>query len=218
MKRILAALGAVSILTLAAAAQDVPRGGVFLGYTYTRMNSGTNVPAFSANGAGGQFALNFNHWFSAVADLGSVHNGNIGGAQLDTTLTNFLFGPRVTLRHSRIAPYFNILLGGVYASTSVPITLPPGTVVLPPTVNPLASPTATNLANAVAVRASAQQTAFAWTVGGGLDIKIARWLSFRPVGLDYYMTRLQNLRSANDNNQNNLRYTTGFNFTFGNAQ
>src|SRR5947208_3704187 len=29
------------------------------------------------------------------------------------------------------------------------------------------------------------------------------------------MTRLQNVRSLNDNNQHNLRYTTGFNFTFG---
>jgi len=217
MKKSLIAIGAVSILTLTAAAQDTPRGGVFLGYTYTRMNSATNVPAFSANGAGGQFALNFNSWLSAVADLGSVHNGNIGGAQLDTTLTNFMFGPRVTLRHSRVAPYLNIFFGGVHGSTSVPLTLPPGTVVAPPTVNPL-STTATNLSNAVAVRASADQTAFAMAVGGGIDIKIAKWVSFRPVGLDYYLTRLQNLRSANDNNQNNIRYTTGFNFTFGSAQ
>ena len=217
MKKSLVLIGAVSILTLTAAAQDTPRGGVFLGYTYTRMNSATNVPAFSANGAGGQFALNFNHWLGAVADLGSVHNGNIGGAHLDTTLTNFMFGPRVTLRHSRVAPYLNILFGGVHGSTSVPITLPPGTVVLPPTVNPL-STTGTNLSNATAVRASADQTAFAMTVGGGLDLKLAKWVSFRPIGLDYYLTRLQNLRSANDNNQHNLRYTTGFNFTFGNAQ
>jgi hypothetical protein len=29
------------------------------------------------------------------------------------------------------------------------------------------------------------------------------------------MTRFQNMRSLNDNNQHNLRYTTGFNFTLG---
>ena len=51
--------------------------------------------------------------------------------------------------------------------------------------------------------------------GGGLDISINKHVSFRPIGLDYYLTRLQNLRTQNDNNQNNLRYTTGFNFTFG---
>src|SRR4051812_47353834 len=123
MRISLAVMGAVSILTLTAAAQDTPRGGVFLGYTYTRMNSATSVPAFSANGAGGQFALNFGNWFSAVADLGSVHNGNIGGAHLDTTLTNFLFGPRISIRHhSRLTPYLQILFGGVYGATSVPIS------------------------------------------------------------------------------------------------
>ena len=51
--------------------------------------------------------------------------------------------------------------------------------------------------------------------GGGLDIRINKHLSFRPIGLDYYMMRLQNLRTANDNNQHCIRYTTGFNFTFG---
>ena len=48
-----------------------------------------------------------------------------------------------------------------------------------------------------------------------MDIKLNRHVSFRPIGLDYFMTRLQNLRTANDNNQHGLRYTTGFNFTFG---
>ncbi len=62
--------------------------------------------------------------------------------------------------------------------------------------------------------AGAQQTAFAMTAGG-LDIRINKLLSFRPVALDYELTRLQNLRTAGDNIQNSLRYTTGFNFTFG---
>ena len=202
------------VLGTVAVAQEVPKGGVFLGFTYTRMNSATNVPAFSANGAGGQFAINANKWLGFVADLGAVHNGNIGGNHLDTTLTNFLFGPRVTLHRSRVIPYIQTLFGGVYGSTSIPFTVPPGTVVVPPTVNPL-SATSTNVANAVATRVSSSQTAFALVAGGGIDIKISRHLSFRPIGLDYYLTRLQNLRSANDNNQNNIRYTTGFNFTFG---
>jgi hypothetical protein len=209
-----------ALLGTVAVAQDVPKGEVFLGYTYTRMNSATNVPAFSSNGGGGQFVLNFGKVFGFVTDVGAVHNGNIGGAKLDTTLTNFLFGPRISIRtHSRVTPYIQTLFGGVYGSTSVPFTLPPGTVLLPPTVNPLItntpSATATNLQNAVAARASSQQTAFALVAGGGIDLRINHVVSFRPIGLDYYMTRLQNLRSANDNNQNNIRYTTGFNFTFG---
>ena len=59
------------------------------------------------------------------------------------------------------------------------------------------------------------QTAFAMTAGGGLDIKLNKHVSFRPIGLEYYLTRFQNLRSQDDNNQNNIRYTAGLNFTFG---
>ncbi len=216
MKRSIAALGAVSLFAFAAAAQDVPRAEVFTGFTYTRVNSASNVPAFSANGGGGQFVLNFGKWFGAVADVGAVHNGNVGGYHVDTTLTNFLFGPRIPIRVSnRITPYFQTLFGGVYGSSSVNVTVPPGTVVLPPVVMPTNSTAATNAANAISLRAATQQTAFAMTIGGGLDMKINRVVSFRPIGLDYYMMRLQNLRTASDNNQHCIRYTTGFNFTFG---
>jgi hypothetical protein len=209
-------LASILLTCAVGAAQDTPKAEVFLGYTYLRVNSASNVPAFSANGGGGQFVVNIGKWFGAVADVGSVHNGNIGGYHTDTTLTNFLFGPRIPIRVShRVIPYFQTLFGGVYASSSVGITVPPGTVVLPPAVTPVTSTAATNAANAVALRAATQQTAFAMAVGGGLDIKLNRIVSFRPIGLDYFLTRLQNLRSANDNNQHDLRYTTGLNFTFG---
>ncbi len=194
-------------------AQDVPKAETFLGYTYTRFNSATNVPAFSANGGSGQFDYNFNKWLGFVADLGAVHNDSIGSAHLDDTFANFLFGPRVSLHYSRIRPYFQVLWGGVYgtASTQISAVLPAG-----PT-QPIYIPGMPTLApgQPVTARLVAAQTAFAMTVGGGLDIKLSKHMSFRPIGLDYYMTRLQNLRTAGDNNQNNLRYTTGFNFTFG---
>ena len=51
-----------------------------------RTNTATNVLAFNANGGGGQFVYNFNNWISGVADLGAVHSGNIGAAQLDIRL------------------------------------------------------------------------------------------------------------------------------------
>jgi hypothetical protein len=54
-----------------------------------------NVPAFSANGGSGQFIFNFSRWLGGVADLGAVHNNNMNGFQADTTIANFLLGPRV---------------------------------------------------------------------------------------------------------------------------
>ncbi len=212
MERTSSILALLLIACALAAAQDTPRAEVFLGYTYDRVNSATNVPSFSANGGSGQFVLNLGKWIGAVADIGAVHNGNVGGFHLDTTLTNFLFGPRIPIRVSnRVIPYFQTLFGGVYGSTSYKVSLPPevptNPVVIPPPIQ--------NVGNAVSFRAAAQQTAFAMTAGGGLDIKINRHVSFRPIGLDYFLTRLQNLRTGNDNNQNHIRYTTGFNFTFG---
>jgi opacity protein-like surface antigen len=211
MKKCFAVITVVLLFSMVAAAQDAPRMETFLGYTYVRANSATDVPAFSANGGGGQFVYNFNKWIGAVADLGAVHNGNIDGFNLDTTFVNFLFGPRISVRKwSRFTPYAQVLWGGVYATGSVQINaleVPFGavagdTIVVDPN-------------QVLTARISASQTAFAMTAGGGLDIKINKHVQFRPIGLDYYMTRLQNLRTLGDNNQNNLRYTAGFNFTFG---
>jgi hypothetical protein len=159
-------------------------------------------------------AVNFNKWVGFVMDVGSQHNGNISDIHLDTTLTHYLWGPRISLRYSRITPYFNILFGGMHGGTSIAVNaipVPPSAsqpIYLPgvPTVPPNTP---------VTLRAVASQTSFAMATGGGLDIKINKHVSFRPIGLDYFLTRLQNLRSAQDNNQHNLRYTTGFNFTFG---
>jgi hypothetical protein len=219
MRKSFVVIGVILLCAMAAAAQDLPRMETFLGYTYVRANSATNVPAFSANGAGGQFAYNFNKWLGAVADLGAVHNGNIGGVHIDDTASNFLFGPRVSFRYSRIRPYFQVLWGGVHWASSTKVDVlpvdPSQPIYLPglKTVGMFPIP-----GQPITARLASQQTAFAMTTGGGLDIKINKHLRFRPMGLDYYMTRLQNLRTQGDNNQNNLRYTAGVNFTFGAQQ
>jgi opacity protein-like surface antigen len=210
MKVSFAVLAVVLIFACVAAAQDTPRMETFLGYTYTRANSATNIPAFSANGGSGQFAYNFNRYLSAVADLGAVHNGNIGGVQIDNTTANFLFGPRLSMRYARIRPYFQALFGGavIAASSSVDaiVATPTGTIGPGRNLNP---------GDPITARIGVDQTAFAMTAGGGLDIKLNKHVSLRPIGLEYYLTRFQNLRSQNDNNQNNIRYTAGLNFTFG---
>jgi hypothetical protein len=215
MKKTFVLFAVVLMCALVATAQDAPKMETFLGYTYVRANSATSVPSFSANGAGGQFAYNFGKYISAVADIGAVHNGTIGNHTIDNTTTNFLFGPRLSLRSSHIRPYLQVLWGGVYyAASSMVSTIPvdPSQPIYPPGTKTLVTPIP---GQPITARVGAQQTAFAMTAGGGLDIKINKHLSFRPIGLDYYMTRLQNLRTQSDNNQNNLRYTTGFNFTFG---
>jgi opacity protein-like surface antigen len=204
MKRCTSVIGAAMLLVSTAAAQDWPKYETSLNYTFTRFNSATNVPAFRANGGSGQFAYNFNRWLGGLVDLGAVHNGNIHNVHLDSTITNYLAGPRVSvLRGSRVTPYFQVLVGGVYATTS--------------TAAPLAliAQDAGEIPNGTAIRATRQETAFGMSAGGGLDIKLSKHVSFRPIQVEYFLTRLQNLRTFNDNSQNNIRYSAGFNFTFG---
>jgi len=214
MRKILALTVLVGLFgVLAMAADDHPTAETFLGFTYMRANSATDVPAFSTNGGSGQLAVNFNKYIGFVMDLGAVHNGNIGGNHLDSTFVNYLWGPRVSLRYSRLTPFFNVLFGGMRASTSIALNAVPVVsqpIYLPGTITPIPAN-----GGPISVRAVHSQTAFAMAVGGGLDIKINKHVSYRTIELDYLLTRLQNIQDLQDRNQSNLRFTTGFNFTFG---
>ncbi|HTS65831.1 MAG TPA: hypothetical protein VMH28_27605 [Candidatus Acidoferrales bacterium] len=182
-------------------AQDVPKGEWFFGYNYVRVNSTTDVPAFSSNGGSSQVAINFSKYVSGVIDLGAYHNGVIAGYSVNNTIFNYLFGPRVNIRnHTRVTPYLNILFGGVYATAQATTQgqICTGTTCLP---------SALHLTNS--------QNAFAMAVGGGMDVRLGKHVSFRPIGLDYFLTRLYNPVNANDHNQNNIRYSAGLSFLFG---
>lgn len=193
------------LLTVGAFAQtELPRFETYLGYSFTRVNSGINVPAFSANGGVGELAFNFNHWLTAVASFNAVHNGNIGGFHVDQTLFGYMFGPRINARVGRVTPFVETLFGSTHDSRSFPV---PGTT--------------TQIGNTtLAQRFVNDANAFSMEIGGGLDLNISDHLAFRPIKLDYYMTRFQpifieGLGNANRNrNQSNLLYSTGFNFRF----
>lgn len=202
MKKIV--FGVLFLFAVGAFAQDEPKFETYLGYSFTRVNSGINVPAFSANGGLGEVAFNFNKWLAAVGSFNAVHNGNIHNLHVDQTLFGYNFGPRVHVRFGPITPFFEALFGSTHDSRSFQV---PGTSVA--------------VGNTVlAQRFVNSATAFSQLYGGGLDIPINRHLAFRPIKFDYYMTRFQpifveGLGNANRNrNQSNLLYSTGLNFRF----
>src|SRR5260370_7530142 len=137
-----------------------------------------------------------------VGDLGAVHNNNLNGIHADTTIANFLLGPRLTLigHRSRLKPYFQVSLGGVYATISAQI--------LGSRVDPIIP------RQPITARVGASQTAFAMIAGGGLDIRITKHASFRPFEFDYYLTRLQNLPTFPDNTQSKFPFSSRPPFTF----
>jgi opacity protein-like surface antigen len=202
MKKIV--LGILCLFTVGASAQELPRFETYLGYSFTRVNSGINVPAFSANGGVGEIAVNFNRWLTGVGSFNAVHNGNIHNLHVDQTLFGYMFGPRVNVRFGRVTPFFEALFGSTNDSRSFRV---PGTTV--------------QIGNTqLAQRFVNSANAFSMEIGGGLDINMSNHLAFRPIKLDYYMTRFQpifieGLGNANRNrNQSNLLYSTGFNFRF----
>jgi len=195
---------------IGAMAQDTPKADLFFGYSFLRYNSAQTVPAFTANGGIGSFGLNVNDHIGLEAELGGYHNGNVNNYHFDSTTFSFLFGPRLSYgRSKKVDPYFHVLFGGQHGTSSIAAD----SILV---VNPLVNAPSNG-------RYKGSQTSFAMAVGGGIDIKLSKAVTFRPVQIDYYLTRFEapevvvptdsNLKTAR--NQNNFRYAAGIQFTFG---
>jgi hypothetical protein len=202
------------------AATDMPKAEAFLGYNLVHFSPDT-LPSFNLHGGDGQFAYNFKPWVSAVLDIGAVHAGSVFGIRdnvtsvrsgVDHTLVNFVLGPRFTFhRHSRWKPFAQVLLGGARATSSTSITLLPGGIIWPP-VGLIVPP---GTLQPIGATLRAERTGFAMLAGGGLDIKVSKHVALRPIGADYYLTRLPAFVTGNDTNKNHFRYSAGVNFLFG---
>jgi hypothetical protein len=197
MKHVVRAPGLLLLACMSAAAQDIPRVETFLGYSFVRFNAAGRVPAFTSNGGDGQLIYNFSPLLGIVGDFGGYHNGVVSGVRVDNTVVNFQFGPRVSFRKRKIvSPYMQSLFGGAFATASKALS----------SQNPLAS---------ALPRVSGSGSAFAMLLGGGLNLRLGRHVSFRPVEVNYFLTRLRNPVLADVRNQNNLRYSAGLSFLFG---
>src|SRR5260370_24386654 len=102
MKKCILIIGATALSVWTAAAEEVPKVGVYLGYEYVRFNSQsdiqslqTSIPSFNGHVAGGQFIYNFNGWLGGVFDAGAVHNGRDCEFPNGKTFLKFLAWPRL---------------------------------------------------------------------------------------------------------------------------
>ena len=206
---------------VAFATDEATKYETFLGYDFVRFqpNHTGFIPEFNANGGSGQFVYNFYKGIGVVFDAGAVTKGTLNGFNLDTTVANFVAGPRYTYHnHSRFTPFVEVMFGGAYSTISTQISFtgtPTNPIVVPPPFAPVVTPHGGVDTVPVTARLVASNTHFAMMAGGGLDIKISKHVSFRPIGADYYLTRLPDLVTADPSNQHNFRYSTGINFTFG---
>ncbi len=90
-------------------------------YNYVRSNAPPGgCTCFSLNGGDASVAYHFDSAIAAVAEISSVHAGNIAGSGADLTLTSYLFGARYYWHnHTKFTPFGQVLLGGAHASTSL---------------------------------------------------------------------------------------------------
>ena len=220
MQKLLVLLVLVFLAGSVVMAQEVPTAEAYLGYTFMRVNTSSQVNSFTPSGGLGAFQVNFNKNFGVVAEFGGTYKEGISIAgpdrALEQTQFTYLFGPRMFVNKAgRISPFFEFLVGGIHNSRSFAVAntvIPPGFSV----------PSGVTMdVGATTTRFRSTQNAYAMAIGGGLDLKLSNLIAVRPIQLDYLPSHFSPLNLTgvgipNDTRwQHNLRYSGGITFRFG---
>jgi hypothetical protein len=126
-----------------------------------------------------------NRWLGLGADF-SGHYGSFSGASYH--LQTYLFGPQISLP-GKISPFAHVLVGGAHATSGV----------------------GAGSSSIVTAANGTPNDTFAAIVGAGIDIKVAPFLWFRPVQIDYLATRFN---QPNSGTQSQPRFSAGVVFHF----
>jgi len=186
----------VSLLPPCAVAQDeLSLGDIFFGFSGLRANSSQTILTHTSLGGLGTLGWNVNEHIGIEAEIGGYHNGFVNAYHSDTNSVTYLFGPRFSYgRLRRFDPYFHILLGGIHTATSI-----------------LNQPMTTQNSS----RHSISEDGFSMAIGGGLDIRLHKYVSFRAAQLDYVPSMLSDIGIdglTNKSFRSNFRFCVGFMF------
>jgi outer membrane protein OmpA-like peptidoglycan-associated protein len=184
--------------------RGTPKFELFLGYSYLRA-----VPAPATgnrlvwmNGGSTSLAYNLNRYLGIVGDFGAYTNsemrfqgGYVGTVDVDNANVgafSYLFGPRLSFRnYGRVTPFVQALFGGMHGNEVTLANCTFSCTLLP------------------------SEDTFAWTAGGGLDIRVRRHIAIRPIQAEYLMTRFQDYSTGLTASQNDMRLSAGIVFRFG---
>ena len=191
MRTLIAAACMSFLFVTLSSSQLLPKGNVFIGYSYARadVGGGNNV---NLNGWNGSLEGRIFPHVGIVADLSGVYGGNdspsicpvlvipAGGGCINvhTSIhqTNVLFGPRVSLSVGKVRPFAHFLVGVAHESLS-------------------------------SNGSSNSNTSFGDALGGGVDYKLFHVAAWRFEG-DYVGTRYFG------GTQSDFRLSTGLVFNF----
>jgi hypothetical protein len=201
------------LLGTTAWAQEFPRNEVAANYSLAYYVPSTGFAKVSnqfLNGGGGAYVFNFNPYLGFKADLqgyGSFTgvftvpltvnplSTSTGTFKASGNLFTFVFGPQIKIHTHGLQPFAHLLVGGAHSNLYA---------------------TAFHDCSEADLCTSGKapsDTAFAFDLGGGVDIPFHRHFQIRPAEFDYLLTDFQN--QFNKGVQNNWRYMAGLNFTFG---
>lgn len=187
-----------------ACAQDSPKVEITGYYSYFRFypeNNGT-LTSHYLNGGGADVSLFLMKMFGIKAEFGGYHGnqGTYAGvssvASASANLFTYNIGPviklRTKLRTLQFEPFGEALFGGAHSSFY------------------------SNLCNAYqgCLVSNPSNNAVDIVMGGGLDIPLSRAIAFRPIQVDYVLTRFGTGFTAGSQNQSNFRYQIGVQFRF----
>jgi opacity protein-like surface antigen len=190
MRRIIFTAALLITFSASARAQEAPLVELSGGYSYFRLDGGSNL-----HGWNGSIAINPIGALGLVAEF-SGHYGPLS-RRVDISDDNFpqisprpgersslylmLFGPRFSYRgNSKITPFTHTLFGASYLRTNATARL--GDIV----------------ADVPFARGG-----YSMAIGGGLDVKVSDSVSLRLVQADYLLTNL------GSNSQTSLRLSAG---------
>lgn len=156
------------------------------GYSFIRANAPPSAcGCFNMNGAFVTANSTINPWLGMVGSVNAGHAKDISSLGQNLTLTTFMGGPRVSLNRNRLSTFGEAEFGVARATGSY---FPSGT------------------------SSSSKALSFAYSTGGGLDMKVNERMGIRLFEAEYLHTSLPNgVNTA----QNQLRIRTGVTFHFG---
>ena len=163
----------------------VPRYDFSLGYNNIRANAPPGgCDCFEANGGYADFGVHLTNWFSVEGEFTGNRATTVSVLGQNLTLLTYTGGPRVTYRIHRLTPYAKFLVGGAHGSDSY---FPNGTT------------------------SSTSASSFAYSTGGGLDVRLTPHFSIRAADVQFLRTQFPN---DGDNAQNHLMLGAGLTVRF----
>jgi hypothetical protein len=192
--------------------QDVvPKVEIPVGFSLVNVHPNLDpITSFNLFGGGGEFDVNFGSVFGVKADfMGYTQSSGLKNkletlgyaGEVSGNVFTYMFGPQIKKHTGEFQPFGEVLFGAAHTNTYVSIF---------------------DAVHGI-TNASGDNNGFAMAAGGGIDVRITRHFSIRPVQVDYLLTRFSVSGTVNGTsltytaNQNNFRYFGGVIFTFGGA-